>query len=51
MYSAAANIFGGMVKLFTLTASEDRLVEDIVYFYASLDIPVNSEGNTPSESE
>lgn len=39
MYSAAANIPGGMVKIFSLTAAEDQLIEDIVYLVMSLDLP------------
>lgn len=39
MYSAAANIPGGMVKIFSLTAAEDQLVEDVVSLVMSLDIP------------
>jgi len=39
MYSAVANIPGGMVSIFAHTASDEKLVEDIVYIIASIDIP------------
>lgn len=45
LYSAAANIPGGMVKIFSLTAAEDQLVEDIVYLVMSLDIPATEKTN------
>lgn len=39
MYSAVANIPGGMVNIFAHTASDEKLVEDIVYIIASIDVP------------
>lgn len=45
LYSAAANIPGGMVKIFSLTAAEDQLIEDIVYLVMSLDIPAPEKTN------
>ncbi len=39
MYSAAANMPGGIVKFFSITANEESFVEDIVHLIVSVDIP------------
>lgn len=39
MYSAVANIPGGMVQIFAHAEAEDKYIEDIVNIIASIDIP------------